>query len=109
MLTEDQAFVLRGIWLFFMTTAFATLFVSWVWITIVAFKTHPAWGVACFAFPWFGPFVFLSREAERAENPIILGAAAFAMIFVLILANVVLERVTPPESPRLEAEATASP
>jgi hypothetical protein len=60
-----------------------SMLVSWIWLMVVAFKTHPGWGFAVLlAHPW-GGLVFAISNWQRAKWPALLTVAGFIGIVVL--------------------------
>lgn len=66
---------------------------SYVWIAVVAFKTHPGWGVATLCcYPW-AALVFGFMNWQRAKRPLLLLLASMVLFFVLAISMVVLEEM----------------
>jgi hypothetical protein len=64
---------------------FLCLAAGWIWMVVVAAKTHPGWGAAVFlAYPW-GSFVFAFANWERAKWPALLTLAGFVGMILLAL------------------------
>ena len=60
-----------------------SMLMSWIWMTVVAFKTHPGWGFAVLlAHPW-GTLAFAIANWQRAKWPALLNVAGLAGIVVL--------------------------
>jgi hypothetical protein len=62
-----------------------SLLASWIWMAVVAFQTHPAWGVAVLCcHPW-ASLVFAFTNWQRAKRPALLTIAGLVGMVVLAI------------------------
>ncbi|NEX20073.1 cytochrome d ubiquinol oxidase subunit II [Thiorhodococcus mannitoliphagus] len=56
--------------------------VSFLWLVVVAFKTHVLWGLACLFLP-FATLIFAILNWDRAAKPFLTHVASSALIFAV--------------------------
>ena len=90
--------------------AILTLLGSWIWIVVVAFKTHPGWGVATlFCYPW-SALVFAVMNWDRAKRPALLTVAGLVGMVVIAVSLPLLESAgVMKRQPRPAPSASARP
>lgn len=78
--------------------------VGFIWLLVVAFKTHVLWGLACLFLP-FATVVFAILNWRQAAKPFLLHTASSVLIFVLAWSYIASFIGTlDPEAMQLQAE-----
>jgi hypothetical protein len=90
--------------------AFLAVVAAWVWITVLAFQTHPARGALCYFVP-FEAVTFGLDHWRQARAPALLAVAgALCMATVLVTDVLIDRRYGPrPDPPSTSSSLAAAP
>ena len=71
--------------------AFLALVGAWLWVTVMAFQTHPAWGAACYFLPWY-TVQYAVDHWRDVRSPALLALAACLCVGCVFLTDELIER-----------------
>lgn len=71
--------------------ALLSLVAAWLWLTVLAFKTHPAWGALCYFLP-FETVAYAIDHWREARGPVLLALAGVLCMGTVFLTGALLDR-----------------
>lgn len=72
--------------------AICGLLVSYIWLIVEGFRTHPLWGIAVFCcYPW-AAVVFVAMHWQRTRRPAILSLVGFTGMVIVAIGIPILQK-----------------